>query len=339
MVAVAVGLLGFQACSEDNVAAEEKAPERDGRISVEKRTIGVTSIVLTAGSSKRLLKGIQDAASLLGWEVIECDAAGDAAASDTCITSLIQQGADAVLSMGSEPALLRQALKRASDKGVPVVNIGGTVSDPDAFDASYAPDDVQLSTVLNDKVFEDLGDASATIGAYVNDAIVAIRTRTEALREQVAERSDVELEEMSTANYTDPFASSRQAAQSLLRANDDVRALWGSGTTNVPGAVAAVEDLGAEQDVKVYGFYLDDALAELLRQGKVAAVADTTLEVNSYTAIDQLLALWEGEGAIDPEAEPVPVEYVLYTPDNLDEVSTDTGQLDEFQSAWAEDYS
>ncbi len=68
---------------------------------------------------------------------------------------------------------------------------------------------------------------------------------------------------MSTANYTDPFASSRQAAQSLLRANPETKALWGTGTTNVPGAVAAIDSLNKSETVKVYGFYIDDALIDL----------------------------------------------------------------------------
>jgi ABC-type sugar transport system substrate-binding protein len=250
----------------------------------------------------------------------------------------MQQGADAVLSMGSEPSLLRKSLARAEKRDVPVLNIGGTVSDPSAFDGSYAPDDEEFARVLNDKMLEDIGDEDATIGAYVNDAIVAIKTRTDVLREQVAEQSNLTLEEMSTANYTDPFASSRQAAQSLLRSNADTKALWGTGTTNLPGAVAAIESLNKAETVKAYGFYIDEALIDLLKQGKVAAVADTTLGVNSYTAIDQLLALWDGDGKIDPTAEPVAIEYPLYTQENVDEAEAEPTYPEEFSKRWAESY-
>ncbi len=93
-----LALAVFVGCGSDDdddgsASTSEETTAETADLQVEPKTIGVTSIVLTAGSSQRLLSAVEEAAAILDWDVIECDAAGDARQSDTCISSLMQQGA------------------------------------------------------------------------------------------------------------------------------------------------------------------------------------------------------------------------------------------------------
>lgn len=287
--------------------AEEYRPasEQVERIAAMQLTFGMNTNHRTDDFINLLITGAQEAASEYGIELLVSEAGFDANRQLGQIEDLIQQEVDAVFTVAVDSAAISSAILKANTAGIPVVIVGGppsrgevvTVLNSTSYDGSYAS-----AAYLVDAV-----GGEGQIGVLsIPLALKTIRDRETGTLDAIG-RSNMQMVSMQAVWTQDEALA---AAENMITANPDLRAIFATWSLAVNGALAAIEASGrdialAGYDAERAGFQaLDDGNPHLLSLSGQQAVAQ------GRAGIDVLVQSILGESIADE----VLVPTVLVTP-------------------------
>lgn len=286
------------AAAKAGKAAAEKAGE--GTLP-EGITVGLNQIVGSVEGAQISQAALEEAADVFGWKVVVCDAQGDPTKMANCMTTLLSQNVDVIFTLSEEAAVLGGGLKAAKSKGVPVFSFGGSIAPSDLFSGIYYENNKELGEALGGYLAEQFPDEP---GKVLQSTFAAefCKERDEGMLGAAGKSAEVVAStEVDQANL---LAGTRQQVASMLAQNPDANVVYFCFESAVSaGAQAVAAKFPGKQFpdrplVVTYHAYLSQL--ELIRQGKLDAVAESPFQASAWAAVDSAASVLSESG------EPIP---------------------------------
>ncbi len=229
----------------------------------------------------------------LKWEgPIQAKSEDQSAMVDTWST----QGYNGIAVACNDPDQIAPSLKAARDKGITVVT----------YDADAAPSESGRQFFVNqadtDAIAHSLVDVM--VEQTGPDAKVAVVSSSSTAPNQSAwtksmtayiQQKYPKLTIVATEYAGEDLVISQQRAQDLLKANPDLKGLWGLTSRAFPGAARAVEKAGKGGKVAVVGLGLPSEMKPFVKSGTVKKVILWDPEQLGYLAVKVAHAVWKGD--------------------------------------------
>ncbi|MCK9250751.1 MAG: sugar ABC transporter substrate-binding protein [Solirubrobacteraceae bacterium] len=306
-----IGPLTGQA-RDEAVAAGEKAGKDAGEpVALPKgKKIGLLQVVGGIESADRLANAIRTASKEVGYEVLYCDGQGVPNKQQTCFDTLLNQGADAILSTGVDPSTVAGQLRKAKQRGVPAITVG-SVQPPGGYIANYGPDEGALGKVAAERLMEVLRDAP---DKPVDLAVHSFPTptfadRTAELEKLVkADGAAVKISAEATTDFANVAEGTRKTVTDQLTNNPNLKAFWFAFDT---AGQAAGQMIGSRFSGKAFPdrplvvtFHGDLATNDLVRKGAIDIVGEVAYDIGVWVGFDQLLEFWARDKPMDTADRP-----------------------------------
>lgn len=239
-------------------------------------TIAVVTKDNTAAWFKRMEQGVMKFGEDSGINVIQKGPANaDALSQVQVVDDLINQGVDAICVIPIDPGALEESLKKALEKGIPVVtheasNQVNTLFDVEAFTAD------DFGAAIMDKLASEMGEKGkyAIMVAYTTSTTHMEYATAEANR-QKEKYPDMELINggaIPSAESEESMDTAYERAKEILKANPDLTGFIGTASTDIPGIAKAVEELGLAGKVKIVGVTTPNEVKDYIDNGTVTAL-------------------------------------------------------------------
>lgn len=286
------------------LAVEKALPKAE----MPKKKIGILQLNAQAEVAFRIAEGARIPAEKLGWEVIVCDSLGDPARMASCGDSLLNQGVDAILTVAIEPAPIMAQLRKAKEKNVLWITLGGGTTPNDLITAEYAPLETEMSNLLHAYIIKQLekrpGDTKE-MAISTFSQVRAGKARSDDLYEDL-KGTNIKVVDEHVSDLANQIADARQSVTSQLTAFPEVDALLGTANYVVPvmGQLVAQRYPGKQfPDRPLVVGYLDDLVnLDSIRKGQTDAIATMRLDAASYVGIDQLAQYFARGTKLNPDA-------------------------------------
>ena len=327
-------------------------------------TIGYLQVLGASEAAQRLELTAKDAVDYLGWDWEYCDAEGVPDGMQTCLETLINSGADAIVTDGTTVEVIVEGLARARAEGIPFVNTGGTQSFYHLYAASFNPNDAELGRVLAEWMMDNRGKdgpvqvSSAGFAKWGSDREASLRAAVEGTGVTIG------AEEM--VDFADVIGTAADAAANwLLQAPDSV-AFWLSFDLAALGVGPVItESFPGESPPDrpmVLTFYANCTTQQQMLAGGVDASSEENLEWGSYVAMDQIASYFAKGLQFTDELRPYyldadgnavqfSVPFIVTPEDLADECNSGRGPYPTpadpswtdyvafFETRWADEYS
>lgn len=239
-------------------------------------TIAVVTKDNTAAWFKRMEQGVMQFGQDTGINVIQKGPANaDALSQVQVVDDLVNQGVDAICVIPIDPGALEESLKKALEKGIPVVtheasNQVNTLFDVEAFTAN------DFGAAIMDKLAMEMGETGkyAIMVAYTTSTTHMEYATAEANRQKEA-YPNMELINggaIPSAESQESMDTAYERAKEILKANPDLTGFIGTASTDIPGIAKAVEELGLAGKVKIVGVTTPNEVKDYIDNGTVSAL-------------------------------------------------------------------
>jgi ribose transport system substrate-binding protein len=222
----------------------EDTPDADA-----KKVLGIILIDLTNQFFVDMVEGGNQAAEDYGVEVIWKSSDGNIDKQISLMENFIEQGVDCILVNPIDSAALEGVIRQASEAGIPTVTMAGNVD----VDTNYCTvyNDYENTKIIGDIVANLVGGEGKVALLYGNKGNLVSDLRQAGFQEAMAAYPNIELIEQ-PMNW-DP-ATGLKAAQDIIAANPDLKALHCVSDAVTLAAYQAIRDAGKEDQILVTSF-------------------------------------------------------------------------------------
>lgn len=285
--------------------------------------VGLNQIAGAFPQAQRIQNDFEAAAKIFGWKVVACDAQGDPTKMANCETSLLNQGAKAIFSIGEESSLISAGLQAAKAKGVPTYNIGGQVTPSPLLTGNYGPNEATAGAVLGKWVVKKVGSAGGDVLLSDFPSYYG-KLRTGGLKNAI-KGTNFKIVATTQPDFANLVSSTRQQVTTMYTQHKNAKVYWLSVEAAIqPAAQAlAAADGGKHFPAAplVVTFHGDLSELALLRQGLVDALSENQYTASSWVAADsfaQTLANRAGTPSPGYEVNGFPIySYPIITRANV----------------------
>ena len=281
------------ACSSDGSDASSEGGSSGGSSGSanEEKVIGIAAITLQSPAVGVQIETAERAAELLGWKTVVTNANGDPAKMAADVSSLVNQGVDAILDIAISPAQAQEGFRAAKEKDIPIIAIGAPLDDPqEYFAATYAPSDEEMSNLLAEQMIEDLDGTGQALSLNAS-GLPALAIRFETL---VADTKDTDIE-VAVEHETDlanAVQDTQTAVANALRANPDINVIWATQDFEFVVSHQTIQSQNL-QPAAIYGYYPPPEALQLMRDWKEGdaplAAADSPIAYDPWYAFLSLI--------------------------------------------------
>ena len=261
-----------------------------------------------------LTKGMQDLASANGIDFAVNDPGGDVTKQIAAIEDYVNSKYDAIIIDAVDSNAVLPALRAAREAGVKVVSVDAVIDDMTAIDAQVGADNGAIGKQVGDLaaqyITDNLGGQAQVGTVTVLQSSIQLE-RSDGFASAFDGLSGVEVIPPVDGGYSPDTALT--AAEGLLTANPGMKVAYATGQGTLLGLIAATETQG--RDVALFGWNLDDTIAQAIRDGKVLATVQQVPTDFGDKAMEAAINL--SCGGMVPALVEVPV-YIV-TKDNVDQ--------------------
>lgn len=257
--------------------------------------------------------GVQDAADEFKVDVTETGPIGEVNI-DTQISAIetaIASKVDGILTMALNPEAFTPVINRAEEAGIPVVLIDT--------DAAQSMRHAYAGTSNFDagvSAGEALVEATGGVGkvGIITGAIDAdnLNQRIDGFRQAIAGTS-LEIVDIQDSNSN--LLIQTEKAQSMLQANPDISAFFGTDATAAIAAAKIVDEKGRAGEIAIVGF---DDMAETLDYIREGVINATTVQRNYMMGYMGIEILKDIAGGNPPAEQVIDTGVVIVTAGNVD---------------------
>jgi ribose transport system substrate-binding protein len=261
---------------------------------------------------QQMKQGYEDAAAKYGVQVEvqaskdESDLTGQLAIAE----AMLQGDCDAFAVSPLSSSNLQPFLDRASEAGVPIINVDDAKVDADVF---VGGDHRQMGVMAAEYIAEQLPDGGQVAQIEGQAGSPAAQQRIDGFKTTVGEHANLQLVASQPGDWD--RLKALDAAANIMRANPDVKAFYANNDTMALGVVEAVSNAGKPGEIIVVGTDgVPDAIKSI-RDGSMSATVAAFPYVMGQTALEVAIRLLEGQdvpGTVVSQQE-------LTTPENVDE--------------------
>lgn len=273
-----------------------------------------------------LQAGAQEEAERLGANLTVYNAQGDNARQASDLDAAINSQPEAIYISHGFPETMAPGIKRALDEGIPVVTNAIDPQDERATEI-WITDETMAQQVV-DVLIEDTGGSGDVIYVYV--AGYAPLDRRNVVWEATLDEYP-DLNQVAQIGVVDNNTAAGVAdqAKAALQANPDTVAIFAPYDEFAKGATIAVQELGLESQVKVYGGDISTADIGVMIEENSPWVATSSVDFFNFGAVGLRAAYGLAAGCDVPDQVDVPP--ALITQDML--LEGDVTTMEELREA------
>lgn len=233
--------------------------------------------------------GALEAATAAGWTATIVDGKGDPAVYNAAIRTAVNSGADGVITIAIAPTLIRDGLRYAHERGVPVINGAEIATKDDLFAASVDREFAAQGEQLGKWMIADSGGKAKAVLLRADEfeAVVIRQTNVKKAMDACSDCKVLDSVNLTVAQGSNP-SYIQQLVQSLV-------ARFGTEMTYIVAPYGTIDGLivpalraAGRSDIKVVGYDGNQQQVQLCHVGQVGAVAVTMLTWSGWAAVDQL---------------------------------------------------
>jgi ABC-type sugar transport system substrate-binding protein len=264
----------------------EEASTREGpAVKLPVETIGVLDVASGSEATRRGEEAAAQAAEALGWKTVLIDAEGSPQKMTAGMSTLINEGVDAILDVANPTAVISKQLEEAKSKGIPVINVVGTQEPNPGIVAYYADNPVDMAEALANYMLENISEGE-TVGSNTEQLYEETNTRDEKVKE-ILEGAGIKVEETPVEPEAVPESTTRNTRAAITK-NPGIAGFVGSDDRSFSAVGQVLSSLNKCGEIQNYGFYDDLLNLKTIREGCGTAVVTSPPEADSYAAMDQL---------------------------------------------------
>ncbi len=240
-------------------------------------------------------KGAQEEAKATGKNLVIFNANDNPVSQNDAIENYIEQGVKGIMVDAIDVNGIMPAIKEAAAKNIPVIAIDAVLpAGPQA--AQVGVDNEEGGKILG-KFFVDYinknADGKARLGIVgaLNSAIQ--NQRQKGFEETLKGHKGISVADVVDGRNIQDDAMT--AAENLITGNPDLTAIYATGEPALLGAIAAVENQGKQDQIKVFGWDLTARAISGIDAGYVTAVLQQDPEKMGQEAVKALNAINSGK--------------------------------------------
>lgn len=288
-------------CGQSSKApAEAEAPETEAPAKDDKMVLGVVLIDMTNQFFVDMIEGGNKAAEDYGCEVIWKSADANFDNEISLMENFIEQGVDCILVDPLDSEGLKPTIEKASAAGIPTITMAGKVDVDTNYTTVY--NDLENTRIVAEMTAKMIGEEGKVALLYGNKGNLVSDLRQQGYHDGMKKYPKITVVEQPT-NW-DP-ATGMKAAQDLIAANPDLKAIHCVSDAVTLAAYQAVKTAGKEDQIMVTSYDGNPDALKAVEAGQFVSTVLTGAKKTGYWNIQVALQLANGER---------PTEHIL----NLD---------------------
>jgi sugar transport system substrate-binding protein len=263
--------------------------------------------------------GMEDAAEKHGVELLAGNSHNSLDKEISLVDTYVARGVDALVVAPLSAEASIAALKRAHDRGIPVVTYDSYIKDEFPV-SNVRSDQIQLGAstgaVARQYVLDKLGGkAKVAMIEYISFAPEPAAQRVKGFRDEIVKAPEIEIVAEQDA-WLGPQAT--DVVASLLTAHPDVNLIWAANEGGTVGAVTAVRAAGKAGKVAVFGTDMSEQIGDFLLadDNVLQAVTGQKPHDIGFMAVEAAVKALKGE-AVDRQ---VALSGMLFTRERPEEI-------------------
>ena len=303
--------LGVVGCGKKttDVGSQGDGAPRGGR---EVREIAVMPKATVAEFWLTVKAGAEKAAEESGVKILwkgpaqETDVAGQIA----ILEDFVSQGIDGIVLAACDAKALVDPVKRAKEKGIPVVTIDSGL-DPDVSDCFVATDNVEGARKAAETLIELIGgEGEVGLLPFVPGAATS-QLREQGFKEGIAGHPKVKL--VATLYSQSDVGTAVRVTEDMLTANPGIRGIFAANEPGAMGCAQVLEERGLAGKIKLVAFDAADEEIAALEKGVIQALIVQNPFRMGYEGVLTCVKRLNGE----PVEQRIDTGVTVVTKDNL----------------------
>ncbi len=270
-------------------------------------TIALVRQLASGDYFQQWLAGAQAEADRIGVKLQISDASGDNSKQALDMQAAVNAKPDAIIVDHGFAETMDPAIKDALDAGIPVVCFDVDAGDSRAVQVEQS--DADIAQLGLDQMVADLNGQGDVLYVYV--AGFAPLDRRNAVWEQV-KAANPGLKQVAQVGAVNDSTAATVAdqAKAALQANPNVKAIFAPYDEFAKGAVLAVNELGLQSQIKIYGADISTADIGVMTAADSPWVATVAADPGNVGAVSVRAAYLKATGGSVPASVVVPVALI-----------------------------
>jgi simple sugar transport system substrate-binding protein len=213
--------------------------------------------------------GVKRQADALGVNLTISQARNDNDTQRSLVEQAINLGVDGIIINNGRPEALKDVAQKALEAGIKVVAYDVNLDNPEI--PQIEQSDADMARLVLEQAVKDKGDGFIGGAVYVA-GFAPLDRRYAVWQDFVKKHNLTEKAVWGVVNDTVP-ASVADQTKAILRANPDISVIFTPWDEFAKGVKLAIDELGAQQNVKIYGVDISTADIQLMTEPDSAWVA------------------------------------------------------------------
>ena len=263
--------------------------------SADKPRVGLNKFVMHNEWHVDVNNAIKKTVEALGGEIIETNAGGDPSRQARNFETLVARNVDVIVQTLAYPETMKTALKSAEKAGIPVISVEAYLKSP-AVETEIAINQIENGITVANEVINWLEGKGSVLVVHASGEYT-LDLRYDGFMRKLEEYSDIEVLETLPFNYDNWVESVKSNVESYLSANPDkVDAVYGGNNLTLVGAIRAIESLGMEDEVKVFGCDAYKTIRKMMRADNEVVLSAVTQDANAMGIVAGKAAMKVAKG-------------------------------------------
>jgi ABC-type sugar transport system substrate-binding protein len=279
-----------------SVAAGQAAAKKQGAVvKLPTETVGNILFQGSDETTQRIATAVKAGAADLGWKYIQCDGQGTPNLWTSCANTLLNEGANVLISAGIDPSALQASLARAKSSHVLFFNTEALVPPTQAslYAGNYAPVETDAADAIATYIISKLDTLPAsqrTIALINYNAVYGLELRTNELIKKL-KAAGIKIVAQHTLNFAAVTQDTTTTVNDWLTQFPNLGAIFTVADAALPVMARVVaERKGHVQFPKrplITGFLDSMQNLQAVRNGTADAVVSNGTGLSSLVALDQ----------------------------------------------------
>jgi ribose transport system substrate-binding protein len=252
-----------------------------------------TALELEAAA--RPVAGMEEALEAIGWESQVLDGEFTPSTYNKNIQQAINLHADAIITDGVDPALVKNSLAAARSAGIVVISDAETgvaevspTPPSEGYEADVSPDETAMGELIGQAI-ACKGENEANLLAMNDAEYASVGKFIEAAVEEVEKCSGCSVVETVETNASQVQSQIPSETVNDIRTNPEIDSVLTGYDPVAVFQVPALKAAGLLDDVKLYSEYGDQQNLEFIRNGEQEATVAVPYEWSGWASVDEML--------------------------------------------------
>lgn len=273
-----------------------------------KGTIALSVLTMNNPFFKDIVDSMAAEAEKNGYELTAVSGDFDVAKQQNQIKDFIVSEVSAIVLCPCDSKAIGPAIQEANAAGIPVFTADIACLDPAAKVVSHVATDNFLGGKMAAEAMVEALGGKGKVAILDHPEVESVILRTKGFQEKLAELNkaeDVDIEVVTILPGGGDKAKSLKAAQDIIQAHPDLNGIFAINDPSALGAVAALENAGKADQVKIVGFDGQPEGKQAIKDGKIFADPIQFPDKIGADTVKVIIDYMNGEE--------VPAEYLIPT--------------------------